>query len=64
MKIFKIPDNFPLLILGSPVNEKRNFIGNFLQSSRPKATDEFEDLKGNVKFRFAIRANPISPENF
>lgn len=37
------------------------FRGNFLQSSRPKATG---GLKGNVKFRFGIRVNPISAENF
>lgn len=37
---------------------------NFLQSSRPKANRRIPGLKGNVKFRFAIRVNPISPENF
>ena len=52
------------LTLDSSVNGKR-FLQtdhrNFLQSSRPKATG---GLKGNVKFRFGIRVNPISAENF
>lgn len=64
------PDNFPLrLPSDSPVNGNR-----FLQTDRSsrklfakfssEGNRRIPGLKGNVKFRFATRVNPISAENF
>ena len=66
----QFPRQFSLtLTLDSPVNGKR-----FLQTDRSsrKLFAKFSSegnrwipgLKGNVKFRFATRVNPISAENF